>query len=240
MNLVFYSLVGSHNYNLNTKNSDKDYKYFVMPTFDDLYYNKYIHKEFVSKDIDYTVHDIRKLPVLFYKSNINFLEVLFSIDSNCELKFNDFYKWLIINREKLATMNLQYLYKACIGMYFTKRKQMINDSDGRHLSIEKYGYDTKSACHSYRVLDFLIRMYQNDFCFGDSIYYDDCEKQRNLLIRIKSGEYNLYYINEMLNKLKENVDSLESYFVSQNSNVCLYEELQDRVKNIVMNFLLDK
>ena len=30
-------LVGSYNYNLNDKNSDKDYKVFVSPTFDDLY-----------------------------------------------------------------------------------------------------------------------------------------------------------------------------------------------------------
>ena len=34
---VFKALVGSHNYNLADKNSDKDYKVFVLPTFEDLY-----------------------------------------------------------------------------------------------------------------------------------------------------------------------------------------------------------
>ena len=34
---VLKALVGSHNYNLNTESSDKDYKYFVLPTLDDLY-----------------------------------------------------------------------------------------------------------------------------------------------------------------------------------------------------------
>ena len=34
---VLKALVGSHNYNLNTPESDKDYKLFVLPTFDDLY-----------------------------------------------------------------------------------------------------------------------------------------------------------------------------------------------------------
>jgi len=37
-------LVGSHNYNLNNENSDKDYKIFVCPTFEDLYYNKKLSK----------------------------------------------------------------------------------------------------------------------------------------------------------------------------------------------------
>ena len=31
------ALVGSHNYNLNTETSDKDYKVFVLPTFNELY-----------------------------------------------------------------------------------------------------------------------------------------------------------------------------------------------------------
>lgn len=35
--VVLKALVGSHNYNLNTESSDKDYKYFVLPTLDDLY-----------------------------------------------------------------------------------------------------------------------------------------------------------------------------------------------------------
>ena len=39
---AFKSLVGSHNYNLNIETSDKDYKVFVFPTFDDLYFNIFI------------------------------------------------------------------------------------------------------------------------------------------------------------------------------------------------------
>ena len=37
---VLKALVGSHNYNLNTPESDKDYKLFVLPTYDDLYERK--------------------------------------------------------------------------------------------------------------------------------------------------------------------------------------------------------
>lgn len=72
------SLVGSHNYNLNTETSDKDYKFFVFPTFEDLYKNTKYVKSIVSDSVDYTVHDIRELPKLLWKGNINFLEVLVS------------------------------------------------------------------------------------------------------------------------------------------------------------------
>ena len=37
---LFRVLTGSHNYNMNTPESDKDYKIFVLPTFDDLYHGK--------------------------------------------------------------------------------------------------------------------------------------------------------------------------------------------------------
>lgn len=38
------AIVGSHNYNLNTDTSDKDYKYFVLPTFDELYCGKFFSR----------------------------------------------------------------------------------------------------------------------------------------------------------------------------------------------------
>lgn len=74
--LFMSALVGSHNYNLNTEHSDLDYKYFVFPTFDDLYYKKEIAKSKTSDYLDYEVHDIRKLSQLWWKANINFIEVL--------------------------------------------------------------------------------------------------------------------------------------------------------------------
>ena len=50
---AFKSLVGSHNYNLNIETSDKDYKVFVFPTFDDLYFNKSYSKSCIGETEDY-------------------------------------------------------------------------------------------------------------------------------------------------------------------------------------------
>ena len=75
---VFKALVGSHNYNLNDEQSDKDYKYFVMPTFDDMYAGKMFSTSKVGQVEDYDVHDIRKCIHLWWQANINFIEVLYT------------------------------------------------------------------------------------------------------------------------------------------------------------------
>ena len=58
-------IVGSHNYNLTTENSDKDYKLFILPEFEDLYSgNLFSTPNVVSSTMDYDIHDIRQLPKL--------------------------------------------------------------------------------------------------------------------------------------------------------------------------------
>ncbi|MBR1696444.1 MAG: nucleotidyltransferase domain-containing protein, partial [Selenomonas sp.] len=148
------ALVGSHNYNLDTPESDKDYKYFVWPTFDDLYDNEMYHKEVVTDAEDYTVHDIRKLPMLLWKANLNFIEILYSKELTGD---SDLLEYLEENKEELATMNLPGLYMAAMIMSIDKEKTMTKDSPARRDAIEKYGYDPKSACHALRVLDFLAK-----------------------------------------------------------------------------------
>ena len=75
---VLKALVGSHNYSLNTPESDKDYKLFVLPTFDDLYSREDYTVNINSKEEDIVVYDIRKLSSLFFKANVNYIEVLYS------------------------------------------------------------------------------------------------------------------------------------------------------------------
>lgn len=93
--VVFKALVGSHNYNLNTLESDKDYKVFVLPTFDDLYFNNSFSKSCIGETEDFDVHDIRKCSSLWYKANVNFLEVLFSEKFKVKSDLDDKSKLLI-------------------------------------------------------------------------------------------------------------------------------------------------
>lgn len=177
------ALVGSHNYNLNTPESDKDYKYFVWPTFDDLYENKTFHKEVVTDIEDYTIHDVRMLPTLFWKANLNFLEILYSqeLEGNKAL-----INYLMEHREELSTMNMHGLYAAAMGMSYEKEKLMTKDSPARHEAIEKYGYDPKSACHALRVLDFLVKYYKTHD-MAKAFWYPDGSCEQELMLDIKKG-----------------------------------------------------
>ena len=238
---LFRALVGSHNYNLNTPESDKDYKIFIAPTFDDLYFNKQFSKSYIGETEDYDVHDIRKVSSLFWKANVNFLEVLFSED--IQLKYDvkngtQTHKYLndiFAMKNDIARMNLPYLYDACIGMHITKKKQIDKGTSGTQHLVDKYGYDTKQAMHSIRILNFLRRFADNEFTdFKQAIWYMEDEGNKEYLLDMKKGncakeEY--YFVSEYyLNMIEQ--DYKDKYKV-QKADVETNNTLIDLVKKIV-------
>jgi len=235
------ALVGSHNYNLNTPSSDKDYKYFVYPTLDDLYDAKMYHKEVVTETEDYTVHDIRKLPMLIWKANVNFLEIMYSKELSA---IDGIDEYLIESREAFSLMNMKQMYSAALGMFMNKLNQTFKDSPGRHESYEKYGYDTKSACHAVRLLDFTERITNNlENHVSDPVqkafYYEDSDKGRDYLLAIKRGEYPKKEIQFILDTLhekfivNENTD-VKKYFQKEADHT-LYESFKAHIKKLVFS-----
>lgn len=192
-------VVGSHNYNLNTPSSDVDYKIFVAPTFDDLYFGKEFKNSIIGETADYAIHDIRKMTHLFEKANINFLEVLFS--NSCDISKDNRTTQILLQeifnmRDDIAQMNLPYLYNACVGMHYEKRNNVLKGTAGTQHLVDKFGYDTKQALHSLRVLDFLRRFANNQFTdFKDAIWYNTGHPTRDYYFEVKDGKYTLeqYY-----------------------------------------------
>lgn len=221
------ALVGSHNYNLNTPESDKDHKYFVWPTFDDLYENKMFHKEVVTDIEDYTIHDVRMLPTLFWKANLNFLEILYSQELEGDEALIDY---LMEHRKELSTMNMHGLYAAAMGMSHEKEKLMTKDSPARHEAIEKYGYDPKSACHALRVVSFLIRYHETHDMAKAFWYSDEQERERMLNIK-KGGDLMLSEIRIFLGAARERARYLEDFDKPQNKGA--YEAFQYWLKEAV-------
>jgi predicted nucleotidyltransferase len=179
---VIKVIVGSHNYNLNTETSDKDYKFFVAPTFNDLYYSKMFSSGEQSDEFDYTVHDIRQLGNLLWKSNINFIEVLFSIsaihDVGLSALFNENEKW--------ASMNLPAFYSATRGMSFQKMEELKKGTAKTDALIEKFGYDTKQACHALRCL-YVLEQYAETRKMAEALRFYGAKRQ--ILLDVKNGEY---------------------------------------------------
>lgn len=235
---VLKALTGSHNYNLNVETSDKDYKVFVLPTFDDLYHGNTLSKSSVSETEDISVHDIRMLTKMLYKSNVNFIEVLFSkeliINPDISISTYATITSIIKDREKYARMNLPYLWDACIGMYYQNSRKMkhifIGDENCDRL------FDSKKAMTAYRILDFLDRyatFLQNEIYqpFKNAIYYNDDERSNMLYIR---QEASLKEVEELLEQKLEKVENnYKDFYKNSTVDEKLKLELEKDLKKIV-------
>lgn len=241
---IFRALVGSHNYNLNDKTSDKDYKVFVAPTFDDLYHNKQFSKSYIGETVDLDVHDIRKVSSLWWKANVNFLEVLYSneiiinpvLPITITSPLNEIFKY----KKDIVKMNLPYLYNACIGMHLTKKKQINKGTQSTQQLVDKYGYDTKQALHAIRILEFLMRFANNGFKdFKGAIRYEDYDLYKTRLIGIKNGKFSKEEFLELVDEeLKDVEDNYKHLYYKQEVDYEMLDLLNDIVKEIVKASLI--
>ncbi len=241
---IFRALVGSHNYNLNTSESDKDYKIFVNPTFDDLYFNRYYNDSIVGEIGEYNIRDVRKIGNSLWKSNFDFMEMLFSdeiiISNDVRLSTKEHLNWIFNNKNELAKINLTYLFNTCINIHLFYKFKSIDDfiKSNKNLYEKKYGYDTKSAEHSIRILMFLEKFCLNNFSnFKSAIWMTGADK--DFLLHIKNGGLSkdkfLSYSEQLKNRIENTYK--EKYYKNE-PNEELYEELILRLKEIVRNELV--
>lgn len=225
--IALSALVGSHNYNLNTESSDVDYKFFVFPTFDDLYTRTMYHKSIVTDEADYDIHDIRELPELLWKSHINYLEILYSV----ELSGNDeLIKYIYAHRDEIAGCNPKQIYNACFHTAKHKQELMYRDSEVRHDSINRYGYDIKSAYHSLLYLLFIER-YAKNWNYGLALKFDG--EDRKLLLSIKNGECSEEKIKSILKEAEDRVVAYKNIFHSRKSNKVPCAALDVKIKSLL-------
>ena len=236
---LFRCLVGSHNYNLNDETSDKDYKVFIAPNFDDLYYNKQFSKSYIGETEDLDIHDIRKCSNLWWKANVNFLEVLYSNEIIINPKLSRYTKGKIQDifsiKEDIVKMNLPYLYNACIGMHLTKKKQIDKGTQSTQQLVDKYGYDTKQALHAIRILEFLMRFADNGFKdFKSAIRYEDYDLYKTRLISIKNGKFSKELFEQLVDGMFCEVEGKYKYiYYNQNVNQHTKNYLDKIIKAIV-------
>ena len=235
---LFKSLVGSHNYNLDTEESDRDYKMFFLPTFDDLYNGEDFYQKYLSEEEDIEAHDIRKVIHLWCKANVNFIEVLFSeevkINPKLDNKTSNLLMQIVEMKNKIAKMNLPYLFDACRGMHFQKMSKLEEGTSGTQYLVDEYGYDTKQALHAYRILDFLEKFHSNRFVsFKQAIWYEDSH-----LLEIKHGKYSLEEYQELVNNKLEEVQELEEVYKGFDIDEATNDKLQSIVKEMVKEHIM--
>lgn len=222
--VAFKCLVGSHNYNLVTDKSDKDYKVFLYPSFDDMFENSEIKDTHTSDKLDLQWCDIRKLPLMLYKSNVSFLETLFSQ----EFTHNDsLYSVLRKHNEEIARMNLPYLYESCMGM-FNKNVKLFEKEVKKGRPERAY----KHASSAMRIADFIFRYKESGYRkFGYSIWYFE-GPLRQIILDTKNQSYPKEDVYSLLNDFKVRAERCKEDYRSYELN----EDMKNYVETLVKNF----
>jgi len=242
--VVLKALVGSHNYNLNTPESDKDFKLFVAPTFEDLYTGKMFSTAKQSDELDYDVHDIRQLSNLLWKANINFIEVLFS--TNYEYVDPDL-EFLIIERERFAMMNLPAFYNATMGMHKQKMGELFKGTEKTKVLVERFGYDTKQACHALRCLFVLEKYFEQEGFMGNALWFPKFDAKlgithhtfdkHRILLEVKEGKWGLVKFTDYVKTYEKNFDEWKTWYFDYEPELAIKEELDNKIMQFVKSKL---
>lgn len=172
----YVAVYGSQNYNLDTDNSDVDYKAIIIPTLDQIITNSKplsTSYEFEGGLID--CKDIRAYVESAVKCNINFIEIL-----DTDLWIGD--RTIRYFFLRLQHQMWQLFLKACYGMMLEKVEALRHPYPSTISKIEKFWYDPKQLHHIVR-LSILMRR----FADWDIGRYWHIWEERDRLLEIKLG-----------------------------------------------------
>ena len=194
------NLYGSQNYEMETENSDFDFKAIVLPSIDDVIYNR----KPVSTSIEFNgglidIKDIRLMWDNYKKQNPNFIETLFTPYCYVNPKYaNDWFDMRDL-AEEISHADPAKAVKAMYGMALEKQHALCKPYPSKLELIEKYGYDSKQLSH-------IIRLYTLAVNYIKGETYRDClvpnEFTKDLCIKIKT--YNTRLTVEKAQEMAEN------------------------------------
>lgn len=153
-------LQGSQNYGLETDLSDVDTKSITLPSLRAVIKNnKRTSSTLVLPNNEHCdVKDIVLMYECFTKSNINFLEILFTEFMIIDPFYKNEIEDLRSHAEEIAQYDYKRLANSIIGMACEKRKALTHPYPATIDKIEKYGYDGKQLHHILRLQEFLERI----------------------------------------------------------------------------------
>lgn len=207
---ILLTKAGSHIYGTNTPESDTDYKGVAIPPKEYILglksineYNKSGGKNLkernTSDDVDMVVVALNKFVMDCLNGVPNNLDILFCRDEDI-LYIDDFGK-------ELRAIRQEFLSKECknkFGGYAYAQKQRLlhgREGQGRPAIVEKFGYDTKQAMHTVRLLECAIEILTT----GNYHSYRPNHKE---LLDIRKGEYTFEAIITIIEDLDRQVQEL--------------------------------
>lgn len=200
---VFYQ--GSGNYGLDYEDSDVDTKCVLAPTLNELAASKTTSTTYIRKNDEHIdFKDIRVMLETFRKSNLNFLEILYTkyyiINPMYEAEWNK----LIQVRDSIVTMNPPSLIKSMKGIASEKYHALEHRYPSRIEWLDKFGYDPKQLHHLFRLKEFMNRWIEGE-TFVNCL--TSCESE--WLVDVKKGCYNL---EDARRYGKESIDYIQQMY----------------------------
>ena len=209
-NLIYKIISGSHLYGTNTAKSDMDYLGIFIPNEDYVIGLKTCEQvELGTKsssetrrntqgDIDCTVYNMVKFIKLAIGNNPNIMELFFA-PKNCIIYKHPIMDELLSNYHLFVSKKSFHTFT---GYAYSQRKKLeIKKANmtGRTELIEKYGYDTKFASHLIRLL------YEGwELLIEGKITMPLLHN--NLITDIKNGKYDLEWVLNKADKIKEQIN----------------------------------
>jgi len=206
-------LQGSQNYGLDTEQSDIDTKAIVLPRFAEFVENAHAvsTKLILESNEQIDIKDIRVMFDVLKKSNINFLEILFTKHRFLNEKYTGLLAPIFDNAERLATWNRRALYNSISGMTQQKFVALKHPYPSIIEKINKFGYDPKQLHHIFRQHEFITRL-----AAGES--FRDCltAKDTAHLLSVKAGIYNLKDAETLGHEYAQKVTDLKNKLLAEN------------------------
>ena len=185
--IVGIFLQGSQNYGMATDKSDVDTKCIILPSFEDIVFNKspISTTHILSNDEHIDFKDIRLIFGNFRKQNINYIEILFTKYFILNPKYKKCWNELVEEREAIAKYNPYVAVKAIKGMAMDKYHALEHPYPNKAEVLAQYGFDPKQLHHLARLYYFLY-----DYICGLKTYSEMLKptgKRKYDLLDIKCG-----------------------------------------------------
>lgn len=232
--IVFIGLEGSQNYHLNTQKSDIDTKLILLPSLQDIIFNKPIISTIHIRENNEHINlcDLRKYFSILRKQNLNFVEILYS-------------PWIIINNTYWNEVKPLFEKRDLVGFYcktravqtmkgiaLNKYDAMEKQTPAHEAEMKKFGYSPKELHHLIRIADFMYKYTKETYTYEECLIPNDT----NNLIWIKKGGLSLAEARVTADRYRKIIVDLSDDFVA--SHPMEYseegEKLLDSVQEAVM------
>lgn len=181
--LIFVGLYGSQNYNLETENSDYDFKAIVVPSLDDIIFSRKPVSTIIF--LSNGLCDVKSITLMmncWKKQNVNFVELLFTKYKWVNPEYKEILQPLFDHNEEIVHYDEQRAINCIKGMQMEKYHALFKLYPSQMEVINKYGYAAKQLCHIWRLKDLISK-------YVDGEPYFNCltpsELLRKTLIDVK-------------------------------------------------------